>query len=173
VSGRWTAALAAAVALAALALWIDARRGVPSHEAATHGLPPVVRFEPAQIRAVTLRSAEVVVRTTRTGGGWSGTERPDSVDDFLRDVAQLAELLALDAGPALAQYGLAPAQGTIELERETGETIVLLLGRRNPAGTGSYVRVGPHGRVVLTGALVSWAFDKLLGALAATPTRAG
>ena len=65
-------------------------------------------------------------------------------------------------------YGLDPPAAVVEVERVDQPPVVLLLGRRNPPATGVYAQVGANGRVVLTGALALWDFDKAARSLSPT-----
>jgi hypothetical protein len=101
---------------------------------------------------------------------WTGTERPDLIEDFLASLRELGEIMQLDvSADALAEHGLAPPEATIELVRVGEPPLTLLLGAHNPPATGVYAQVAPNGPVVLTGALARWEFDKAARALSATP----
>jgi hypothetical protein len=142
----------------------------PLGEPAAAGLPvkvpPLLSFEPADITEVVLRSDGHEKVAKRQGGKWPETTPAGAVADFLHNLSGLGELMRLDTSPdQLRECGLAPPQGEIELHRENGEPLVLLLGERNPAATGAYVRVGRNGHVALAGALILWEFDKAYKAL--------
>ncbi|MBI3387377.1 MAG: hypothetical protein HY027_06515 [Deltaproteobacteria bacterium] len=126
----------------------------------------LVNFIPADIQMVTLVRGGKRLITTRIGTIWSGAPTPNLIPDFLDSLAQLGELMCLEAGPAqLHEYGLDSPQGEIELRPITGEPVLVLLGDRNPPATGAYVRIGRSGDVVLAGALILWEFDKAFKAL--------
>jgi hypothetical protein len=104
----------------------------------------------------------------RRGNSWSGVERPSDVDDFLTNMLGLAEVMPLDVtSDELAAHGLDPPEAMVELERDGQPPIVLSLGRNNPPSTGVYAQLG-SGRVVLTGALARWEFEKMARALSPT-----
>jgi hypothetical protein len=123
-------------------------------------------FDPATVTAVRLRRGNQEWRAARGDGGWSGVERPGEMDDFVANLLALAVIMPLDVtADELADHGLNPPEGVVEVERGSQPPVVLLLGARNPPATGVYAQVGPGGRVVLTGALAMWDFDKAIRAL--------
>jgi hypothetical protein len=129
----------------------------------------LLSFDPTSVTAMRLERSGQVWRTQRGDGGWTGTARPADVDDFLNNLLGLAEILPLDvSAEELADHGLDPPEAVVELEREGAPPVVLLLGRRNPPATGVYARVGAQGRVVLTGALALWDFEKAVRAISPT-----
>lgn len=170
---RGTLVLLAALIVAAAYLYHDANTGraerswrvifeLPREPLPAEQVKHLLAFEPAEITAVTLRRGALVHTARRLpDGGWSGVERPRAVADLLSDLAGLAEVMPLehDAVP-LADLGLAPPQATVELTRGDAPPIVLLVGSRNPAGTGVYARVGVDGPLVVTGALLLWDLEK-------------
>jgi len=180
---RWrgTLALLAAVVLAATWLYRDIARDRPDTGWQTlfempQPTPPallvthLLAFDPAQVSAVTLRRGAHTWRTERTAGGWSDVEDPRAIDEFLRALTQLAEILPIDVTPALlADHGLAPPRAAIELARRDGAPIVVLVGGHNPPSTGIYVQLGNGGPVALTGALLTWDLDKAERALRGPP----
>jgi hypothetical protein len=144
---------------------IEGPREPPPGERVAH----LLSFDPAGVSAVRVQRGDQVWRTERRDAGWSGVERPADIDDFLTNLLDLAEIMPLDVAPSeLRDHGLDPPQVVVELGRTGQPPIVLLLGRRNPPATGVYARVGPDGRVVLTGALALWELDKVLRALSPT-----
>ena len=177
---RGTIVLAVAVLAAAVALYrelvaenadlswhsvIAGRREAPPGEQLVH----LFAFDPATVNAVRLRRGDQEWRTQRSDGGWTGVERSSDVDDFLTSMLELAEVMPLEVAPdELDDHGLDPPQGVVELERDAQPPVVLLLGRRNPPATGVYAQLGRGGRVVLTGALAMWDFDKAIRALSPT-----
>ena len=181
----WRGTLILAIALLASAIWlyreVAAEHGELSWESVLrgpHDLPPaeqithLLSFDPATVTAVRLQRGGQTWRVERSDGGWSGVARPSDVDDFVTNLLSFAEIMPLDVPPdQLADHGLDPPEAVIEVERGAQPPIVLHLGRRNPPATGVYAQVGPGGRVVLTGALSLWEFDKAVRAL--SPTAAG
>lgn len=137
-----------------------------------HPTPPgesvkrLLSFDPAAVTSVRVRQGDVTLQTKRTDDGWSGIGRRGAVEDLLHALADLAEILVLDATEGEpADYGLDPAETVVELERSDGAPIVLLIGHRNPSATAVYARIGANGPVVLTGALVLWEIDKAVKAI--------
>lgn len=169
---RGTAALLVALGIAAFALYRDANAGrsarswravfeeareTPPADQVTH----LLAFDPKAVTALTLRQDGRQWRAERTADGWSGAGRATDMDEFLHDLQELAVILPIDVGPdTLREHGLAPPQASVELVRSAGPPITLLIGDRNPPGTGVYVRVGSEGPVVLTGALLLWDLEK-------------
>ena len=142
----------------------------PPGEQITH----LLSFDPATVKAVRLRRGDQEWRArAHATAGWSGVERSSDIDDFLTNMLELAEVMPLEVAPdeLAAITGSTPPQGVVELEREGQPPVVLLLGRRNPPATGVYAQIGPGGRVVLTGALAMWEFDKVVRALSPTAAR--
>jgi hypothetical protein len=136
-------------------------REAPPGESITH----LLSFDPRTVRAVHLRRGEQEWRTERRAAGWSDVERASEVDDFLANLLEFAEVMPLDVtSDELAAHGLDPPEASIELERDGLPPVVLFLGRNNPPSTGVYAQLG-SGRVVLTGALARWEFDKMTRAL--------
>jgi hypothetical protein len=180
---RWRGTLALLVALIAAAFWLyrDVNAGRPDGSwqaifAEPEPSPPgaeykrLLSFDPAQVTAVTLRRDQRTLRSERTADGWSGTSDGAAIDEFLRALTQLAEIMPIEVdGASLADHGLAPPQAVIELTRRDGPPVVLLVGGRNPPATAIYAQIGLGGPVALTGALLTWDLDKAERALAAPP----
>jgi hypothetical protein len=126
----------------------------------------LLAFDPATVTAVTVRRGDQQWRAERSGAGWSGAGRATDMDDFLHDLAELAEIMPIEVGAdTLRDHGLDPPQGSVELRRAGEPPLLLLIGLRNPPATGVYVRLGADGPVVLTGALLLWDLEKLERAL--------
>jgi hypothetical protein len=136
--------------------------GQPPSEQVVH----LLSFSPDEIIAVKLERDGRVWRTDRRADGWSGVTQPHAIDDFLGELLELAEIMPIDVPPkGLGDHGLAPPEGVIELLSRNRPPIILLLGSHNPPATGTYAQLGLGGRVVLTGALATWEFDKAIRAL--------
>lgn len=177
---RGTLVLALAVLAAAVALYIElaaenrevswrsvieGAREAPPGEQIVH----LLSFDPKTVTAVRLQRGNQEWRAARVEGGWSGVERPSDMDDFVTSLLGLAEIMPLQVGAdELQDHGLDPPEGIVEIERGSQPPVVLLLGARNPPATGVYAQVGPGGRVVLTGALARWDFEKAIRALSPT-----
>jgi hypothetical protein len=139
----------------------------PPGEQITH----LLAFDPARVTAITVHHGAHQWHAERTADGWSGAGRATDVDDFLHDLGELAEIMAIEIGPdTLRDHGLEPPQGSIALTRDDGPPLLLLIGDRNPPATGVYVRVGTTGPVVLTGALLLWDLEKFERAFATPAT---
>ena len=135
----------------------------------TAALPPLLSFTPADVTAIRLERNGRAVEATRQDGGWRQTQPPGAIEDFLRNLSQLAVLSEIPAtGGDLKDYGLHPARSLLELQLRGQAPLTLQIGDRNPATTGVYTRVG-NGPVVLAGALVEWEFQKVFKALSAPP----
>lgn len=170
---RGTLILLAVVAAAALYLYRDVNAGRRQHswgaifeeplETPPGGrITHLLSFDAADVTAITVRRGSAQWRAERSGASWSGAGRATDMDEFLRDLAELAEIMPIGSGPdTLREHGLEPPQGSVELTRATQPPILLLIGARNPPGTGVYVRVGADGPVVLTGALLLWDLEKV------------
>jgi len=181
----WRGTLVLAVALFASAVWlyreIVAEKGELSLDSVLrgpHDVPPAERithllsFDPATVTALRLQRGGQEWRVERRDGTWHGVAQPSDVDDFITSLLELAEIMPLDVAPQeLADHGLDPPQAVVEVERGALPPIVLFLGLRNPPATGVYAELGPGGRVVLTGALALWEFDKAVRVL--SPTAVG
>ncbi len=179
---RWrgTLALLAAFVVAAVWLYRDVTGGnadsswrtifaEPEPPPPGADLKRLLHFDPAQVSAISLQRGDNIRHSERTADGWSGTDDGSTIDDLLRGLTELAEIMPIDVGPdALADHGLAPPTATIELTRKDGPPLALFIGARNPPGTAVYAQVGRGGPVVLTGALLLWDFGKAERALGAT-----
>jgi len=140
-----------------------------AQEAPGERITRLLSFDPKDVTAIRLRRGDGEWHTERRGDQWSGADRAATVDDFLTSLLELAEVMPLDV-PAdeLAAHGLNPPEAVVELTRANQPPVVLFLGRHNPAATGVYAKLGPDGRVVLTGALAMWELDKAIRALSPT-----
>lgn len=171
MSPRVTLVLAVALALASLVAWLDLQRQgpggrfsepLPEEGPATHPDKPLITFAVNDVRRVRIQHRSTQMDFRREDDRWLGIERGDFVDDFLATLANSVELATLQAAREhLAEYGLDPPQGAVELGFRNGSSLRLFIGDPNPAGTGIYVRVGDDGPVVLTGALLRWELEKL------------
>lgn len=135
----------------------DDPRPTPPGEQITH----LLVFDPRSVTAIRIRRGEREWQVQRTADGWHGAERPADVDDFLKSLLEMAEIMPLDVAPGeLADHGLDPPETSIVLERAGQPPIDVRLGRRNPSATGVYAQIGAGGPVALTGALIMWELDK-------------
>ena len=122
----------------------------------------LLSVDPTTVTAITVRRGDQQWRAERTADGWTGAGRATDMNDFLRDMSELAEIMPIEIGAdTLRDHGLDPPQGSIELSRAGQPPVLLLIGRRNPPATGVYVRVGADGPVAVTGALLLWDLEKL------------
>ena len=179
MSWRGTLALAATLLIATGYAYFDLTSGTPraSWERSTlpratplaQNLKRLLEFDPDTISGIHLRRDALDAQVVRDENGWAGVARPQVLNSFLRSLQELTEIMPLDVSlETLADYGLAPPQGVIELHSEDHPPIVLLLGHRNPPATAVYAQVGADGSVVLTGELLRREFDNALKA-ATTP----
>ena len=173
---RGTLVLALLVVLGVAYLWVegppptspqpDPLFGSAAGVEPTHPITRLLEFSPEEITQITLARAGKQLSAQRTGQSWTETTPPGAIADFLHNLTGLGELMRLDASPDdLLHYGLDPPQAEVELARQSGPPLVLLIGDRNPPATCAYVRIGRTGPVVLAGALVVWEFDKAFKAL--------
>ncbi|MCX8072629.1 MAG: DUF4340 domain-containing protein [Candidatus Binatia bacterium] len=120
--------------------------------------------------------------TERTDLGWAGTDRSELIEEFVRDLTRLGPLETIQVTPErLAEFGLAPPRGRVELYIEGRSTpVVFEVGNLNPPGTAVYLRVPGEDRVLLVGSLIHWELQRnirILSSLASpspspTPTTA-
>lgn len=181
---RTTVLLALALMVASIVAWLDTPTGPatqfdPLAEVGESGRPgpdDIVRlmhFSSADVTRVTLQRGALNTTLTRTAHGWDGISEPAAVEDFLRSMQELAQIIVVGAdegGPK--DYGLDPPVARVTMERAGDSPIDLRIGSANPSSTGIYAQVGPDGPVVLTGALVLWDFDKLARIIQSTHTPA-
>ncbi len=176
---RGTLALGGALLAAAALLYRDVNAGradrswqaifeLPRQAAPQEQVTPLVAFDPSAVTTITVQRGATTWRAERAVGGWTGSPRPGDVEEFLRDVANLAQIMPTTADAAsLRDHGLDPPQGSIELQRRDAPPLVIFIGQRNPPATGVYVQLGSHGPVALTGALLLWDLEKFARALGA------
>ena len=173
MSWRGTLVLAAALLVATCYAYFDltsgtspalrARSMVPRTTPLTENLNRLLQFDPDAIGVIHLRRNDLEVQVARDPSGWAGVAHPQVLDTFLRSLQELTEIMLLEVtSETLADYGLAPPQGVIELYSEDHPPIVLRLGHRNPPATAVYAQVGADGPVVLTGELLRREFDNAL-----------
>jgi hypothetical protein len=175
---RGTAILAIAVIIVGTYVWFE---GAPSKRPAysrsllgeplqvppTQEIHHFFTFRPADVVEVRLQHEGEVRVTERRKGSWANLERPAVIDDFLNNINKLGTIAEISADPGkLLEFGLQPPRSILELRvRGSSAPLVLLIGDRNPATTGVYVRTGPDGPIALAGALLTWEFDKAFRAL--------
>ncbi|HVN86861.1 MAG TPA: DUF4340 domain-containing protein [Candidatus Binatia bacterium] len=144
----------------------DPLLGGESNREPTQPTAPLLEFAPDDVTQITLTRDKVQRVARKLGGKWPDTIPPGALADFLHNLTGLAELMRLELGPSeMEPYGLDPPQAEIELTRNSGPPLLLLIGNHNPSATGAYVRIGRTGPVILAGALVVWEFDKAFRAL--------
>jgi len=93
-------------------------------------------------------------------------ENPEQLNDFLENLLDLVAILSFSL-PAqdLADFGLNPALATIELIASDAAPVLLFIGSPNSEATGTYVRIGRGGAVILTGAPLMPHFEQALRAI--------
>lgn len=170
---RTTVLLALALMIASIVAWLDTPTGpagrfdplADEQEGDRPGPDDIVRllhFSSAAVTRVTLQRGDLNTTLTRSGDRWDGISAPAAVEDFLRGMQELAQIIVVgpdEGGPK--DYGLDPPVARVTIERGGDPPIDLRIGSANPSSTGVYAQVGPEGPVVLTGALALWDFDKL------------
>jgi len=170
MSHRVTFVLAVALMAAGLFAWFDLQpgEGAPSTlgkrpiGSTVDASSPLLEFALEEVEEIHIQYRALKLQTRRDNGGWSGVSRPERVDSFLDTLAEMVQIMALQASaedPSI--FGLEPPTGRIDLRLRDAPPIHLLLGGPNPAGTANYARIGSTGPVVLTGALLRWELDKL------------
>jgi hypothetical protein len=179
---RFTVITAVLVVLVAILYYLDRtppppprRVGLPAPRTPQPPAPsgtPLVVADPASISRIRIQFDGRERTTQRTETGWTGTDRPELVEEFVRDLTRLGPLETIDVPPeGRAEFGLAPPRGRIELfPTNTTTPIVIEIGNLNPPGTGLYVRRPPEPEVLLIGSLIHWELQRTLGVLHASPT---
>lgn len=166
MSGRATFLLLIAFIAAALWVWFDRAEEESSAGAPEEERTALLSFSPERVEAIQLHRESLQLRLERRDGTWRGAQRPEMIDDFLRNLSELVEIRRLDvARGELSDYGLDPPRATLELFLREEAPVVLLVGDRNPSLTSTYVQIGPGGPVVITGAVLLWELEKLLSAV--------
>jgi uncharacterized protein DUF4340 len=170
---RGTILLAVLILLVGAYVWYEEAppadtRPVPLGEPPREPTTPVrhlVEFDPASVFAVSLEHTGQVRRADRSSGEWSSAA--EAMTDFVHNLLGIGVLVDMPSAPTdLADFGLQRPQSIVRIAlRGQSTPVVLLIGDRNPATTGVYVRIGDNGPVVLAGALVTWEFDKAFKAL--------
>lgn len=169
---RTTIVLAVALILASTFAWLDTPAGPSlgfdpidgeaSDRAPGDNIVRLLKFSIPSVTRITLQRGAFNATLTRTDGGWSGISAPEAVEDFLRGMQEVAQIIVVgpeQGGPS--DYGLDPPVVHIIIERSDDPPIDLRIGTANPTSTGVYAQVGKDGPVVLTGALARWDFDKI------------
>jgi len=124
----------------------------------------ILAFEPGQVRALRVEARGQTTALTRTGKGWrieglSEAADGGAVESLLSRLSGLrrkAEAAEKPDAAALAQSGLAPPRGRIELDLEEGKRLTVALGEPSPFDGSLPVRAG-EGPVLLVGADAEWA----------------
>ncbi len=179
MSWRNTGILAIAVAVVGLIAYRDVVGGNPDagwdavFEEPQPTLPAddivlLLDLDPARVEAVAIDYRGKRSQSRRTAYGWSGTDRPRAIDDFVVGLSELAVILTVDEQPSDADldgYGLADAVARIELDLDGGPALTIALGERNPSATAIYARAGGSDAVVLTGAVALWDLQKAVKAI--------
>lgn len=143
----------------------------PTPQAPAPSGTPLVAHKAEEVRRLALALEGVEKVTERVDGGWSGTDRGELIEEFVRDLTRLGPLETIEVTPdRLAEFGLSPPRGRIELHVQ-GETspVVFEVGRLNPPGTALYLRVPSSGQVLLVGSLIHWELQRSLRVLSPTP----
>ena len=118
----------------------------------------IVDFDRSRIEAIVLASGSTRVEARREHGQWQDPSKAPVVDALLDDLSGLRTLDEI-VGPApnLAEYGLQPPRGTIELSLSgRSDPVVMHIGDHNPSTTAVYIRFGDSGPIYVAGALIEW-----------------
>ncbi|GIW43712.1 MAG: hypothetical protein KatS3mg077_0994 [Candidatus Binatia bacterium] len=150
------------------------RVGLPSARTPLPPAPsgtPLVTQDAKTIERMHLALDGVERVTERTNGGWTGTDRPELIEEFARDLTRLGPLEKIELhGQSVSQYGLQPPRGRIELHlKGRAEPIVYEVGNLNPPGTALYVRRPGESEVLLVGSLIHWELQRNIRLLSGTP----
>lgn len=177
MSSRFTLVAAIFFALVASMYFLDPtpkppprRVGLPGASTPRPTIPqatPLVPLSAEKVHRLVFEWQGERKETQRTNGGWSNTDQPGLIADFVNDLVTLGALEQIEADEKqLADFGLAPAKARLELYVEgKSEPLVIEFGNLNPPGTGVYVRMPPNPSVLLAGSLLNWAFQRTFRAL--------
>lgn len=177
---RGTVVLWSVVAMLGAYLWLTQPQG---HDRAHDGAedepapstgPLLLDLRPEDVTTLIITGAGDALRLRRAASDWRDDHdlpwpTPGLVETVLETLAGTRVIALIEEVPSdLADYGLDPPQRSITVVTSvTGGaagSLTLLVGDRNPAWTGVYVRVPPADRVVLIGSVLPWEIDKLVGA---------
>jgi len=161
VTWRATAGMAAVLVALLVVGWALERWPAAPDEA-----PPLLAAPERAARiAWTTPAAELVV--VRADEGWRDA-RGRAVDagvvrDLLDALGSLRPVLTIDAASdAGDDFGLGAGAGRLRVADAAGDALCdLVVGRRNPAGTGVYVQRAGAASVLVVGALLDWELAKL------------
>lgn len=164
MNSRVTLALAAAVALVALYIFVVDRPQAQRAEEARH----LVQLTKAEISTVALESAKGTTALTRRDASHWDVTRPFqapaatfAVDSLLDAVTGLIpqSTLGKDAGDPAA-YGLNTPAAKLTLGTSSGRSVTLEIGKASPVGAGFYARLLPGGAVYLVDSSVKDTLSK-------------
>lgn len=180
---RFTAVTAGVLILVAFLYYLDTtppppprRVGLPTVRTPISPAPsgtPLLPEESAKVHRLVLRLDGIERETQRVDSGWTGTNRSELIEEFVRDLTTLGPLETIDAPPErLKEFGLAPPRGRIELYIEgKGDPVVFEVGNLNPPGTAVYLRVPKEPYILLVGSLIHWELQRSINLLLSpTPT---
>ncbi len=179
MSWRGTLILAVVVAILAFVVLRDTTpSGDPGAALSLLRAPPTAVTTPgrllldidrSQVEAIVLASGTLRFEARRRHGQWQDPASAPVFDALLDDLSGLRTLDEIaEPESDLAEYGLQPPRGTLELNLGAGSgAVVLHIGDHNPSTTGVYVRFGDSGPVYVAGALVEWKFRTALKQLGA------
>jgi hypothetical protein len=145
--------------------------GEPRVVAPTETVKRFFNLVPADVTAIQVQYRGERRSAKRVGTTWEGVVPPGAIDDFLNTIDTLGIVMEISEEPKdFVEFGLQPPTSVVALFVERSkEPLLLVLGDRNPATTGVYVRIGEHGPVVLAGALLAWEVEKAFRALPVGP----
>jgi hypothetical protein len=130
---------------------------------------PLVTLDPNGIDGIRLRKGNLYLQVRRRDSVWTGARDPKLLDAFLENLLDMVATPGFSVPPEdLADFGLNPPFGSIELIRLDGPTVVVLVGSRNPSETGTYAQVGRPGAVLLTSASLRSEFERAIRSITFT-----
>lgn len=170
---RFTFAAGALLVVVATIYYLDStpappprRVGLPAARTPLEPAPsgtPLVTVDPSQVQRLRLVFSGAERTTERSGGGWTNTDRPELIEEFVRDLTRLGPLQMIEVPPErLAEFGLNPANGRIEIfvAASPSPATIIEVGSLNPPGTGLYVRRSGEPNVLLVGSLIHWELQR-------------
>jgi hypothetical protein len=161
---RLTALLLLVVAAAGVAVYLTPAPERVAPREKVRG-PRVVKMRPGAVDRLTITLADRRLDARRDDGGWVVDGRPSgpALGEALDDLVEvLTGLRAVDRFRAEddAPYGLDDSPGTLEIVGG-GRPTRLVLGRMNAAGSAVYARRDDSPRVLLLGAYILSAIDRV------------
>jgi hypothetical protein len=170
VNPRLTAALVAAFAILAGAVWwAELRNPEPAAKPAA-GQAPVFDLKADDVNRVEVVESGKTAAVERTDGGWRLVEPADDeadarrIDSAVGQVAKLNATRKLEDASDLASYGLSSPTSRLLLNMKDGSSQELLIGSKTPDQASYYVKRGDSPAIFVTatfalGDLMRWPSD--------------